>query len=127
MAKTAKIKINYRDNSNLKQIGVEISYTQDQLDEYNKCAKNPMYFIKKYFKINTLDGGVVKFKPHPFQETLIKLMDKERWVICKCPRQVGKCISYDTVIKIRNKKTGEIMEKTVGQFYNKVKNTTKNI
>jgi hypothetical protein len=34
---------------------------------------------------------------------------------------VGKCICHDTVIKIRSKKTGEIIELTVGEFYGNIK------
>ncbi len=83
-------KISYRDNSALKRIGVEVQYTQEQVDEYVKCSQDPIYFIMKYYKINTLDGGVVPFKPHNFQKDLITLMHENRWVIVKCPRQVGK-------------------------------------
>lgn len=87
------VRDSYRDNPNLKQAGVELQYTTEQVQEFIKCSNNPLYFLKKYFKISTLDGGVVQFKPHPFQEKLIKVMDKERWVIVKCPRQVGKTVS----------------------------------
>lgn len=125
---SSKKKDHYRDNSNLKQVGVDIQYTQEQVDEYIKCSKNPLYFIKKHYKINTLDGGVVQFRPHPFQEKLIKLMHKERWLITKCPRQVGKCFFGETNLKIRNKKTGEIMEISANDFYSKMKEKdTKNI
>lgn len=30
---------------------------------------------------------------------------------------VGKCVNFDTKIKLRNKKTGEIIEMTIGDFY----------
>ena len=30
---------------------------------------------------------------------------------------VGKCVSVNTMIKIRNKTTGEISELTIGEFY----------
>lgn len=29
----------------------------------------------------------------------------------------GKCVGLNTVIKIRNKNTGEIIETTIGEFY----------
>jgi len=47
----------YRDNPLLKRVGVQINYTQEQLDEYIRCAEDPIYFAK-YIKIITLDHGV---------------------------------------------------------------------
>jgi hypothetical protein len=34
----------YLGNPNLKRIGVEIEYTQEQVLEIAKCAKDPVYF-----------------------------------------------------------------------------------
>lgn len=31
---------------------------------------------------------------------------------------VGKCLGLNTIIKIRNSQTGEILETTIGEFYN---------
>lgn len=33
---------------------------------------------------------------------------------------VGKCVSYDTLINIRNKKTGEIISIKIGELYEKM-------
>lgn len=35
---------------------------------------------------------------------------------------VGKCCQYDTIIKVRNKKTGEIKEVKIGDFFKKSQN-----
>ncbi len=80
----------YRDNKLLKKQGIEIQYTQEQIDEYVKCSQDAVYFINKYVKIVTLDEGVVPFKLWPFQKKLIHLLHKERFVIGKLLRQVGK-------------------------------------
>ncbi len=32
-------------------------------------------------------------------------------------KQMGKCSDKDTIIKIRNKKTGEVLEMTFEEFY----------
>ena len=47
-------KQSYRDNPRLKRVGVQINYTEEQVLEYRKCAKDPVYFAK-YIKIVTLD------------------------------------------------------------------------
>ena len=44
-------KDSYRDNPLLKKAGVEVKYTQEQVDEYIKCSKDPVYFAAKYIKI----------------------------------------------------------------------------
>ena len=79
----------YRDNPLLKKVGVDVQYTQEQIDEYIKCAKDPVYFTK-YIKIITLDEGLTQFKLYDFQKEMIQTFHDNRFVITKCPRQVGK-------------------------------------
>ena len=83
------IKESYRDNPLLKRVGIEVQYTEEQVDEYIKCAKDPIYF-SKYINIITLDEGLVPFKMYDFQKDMIKTFHQNRFVITKCPRQVGK-------------------------------------
>ena len=83
-------KDSYRDNPLLKKAGVKVEYTQEQVDEYIKCAKNPVYFAENYIKIVNVDEGLMKFKMWPFQKEMIKTYHENRFSITKCPRQVGK-------------------------------------
>ena len=80
----------YRDNPLLKKAGVKVEYTQEQVDEYIKCSKDPIYFAKNYIKIVNVDEGLINFKMWGFQEKMLKLFASNRFVITKCPRQVGK-------------------------------------
>ena len=80
----------YRDNPLLKKAGVTVEYTQEQVDEYIKCSKDPVYFAKNYVKIVNVDEGLINFKMWKFQEEMLRLFAKDRFVITKCPRQVGK-------------------------------------
>jgi hypothetical protein len=80
----------YLGNHNLKAPGVQQEFTKDQIKEYLKCSKDPLYFISTYMKIITLDHGLQQFKPWEFQQNLIKSIDDNRFVICKFPRQTGK-------------------------------------
>ena len=80
----------YRDNPLLKKAGVKVEYTQEQVEEYIKCAKDPIYFAKNYIKIVNVDEGLINFKMWKFQEQMLKLFANNRFVITKCPRQVGK-------------------------------------
>ena len=36
----------YNGNASLKRLGVEISYTKEQVAEIVKCSEDPIYFIK---------------------------------------------------------------------------------
>jgi hypothetical protein len=80
----------YRNNPNLKLPGIELQYTKEQLEEYIKCAKNPVYFCEKYVKVKTLDKGVVPFNLYPYQQKFINAIHDSRFTISKWPRQCGK-------------------------------------
>jgi hypothetical protein len=83
----------YRNNPKLKPPGVEIPYTKEQLEEYVKCANDPVYFCSKYVKVKTLDKGVMPFKLYDYQEKFVREIHKNRFVISKWPRQSGKSTS----------------------------------
>ena len=80
----------YNSNSNLKAAGQQISFTQEQLQEYVKCAEDPVYFINNYCMIVTLDHGLQKFKLYPCQVNKINVIHRNRMVILMEGRQQGK-------------------------------------
>jgi hypothetical protein len=87
----------YLGNPNLKKANTQIEFTEEQIIEFLKCKENPVYFARNYIKIVSLDHGLVPFKMYPFQEKLIDNFHKNRFNICKMPRQTGKsttCVSY---------------------------------
>jgi hypothetical protein len=83
-------KSSYRDNPLLKRAGVELSYTQEQIDEYLKCSVDPVYFSAKYIKIVNVDKGLMPFEMWDFQKEMVRVYHENRFSIVKCPRQVGK-------------------------------------
>lgn len=83
----------YRNNPKLKPPGVEIPYTKEQLEEYVKCANDPVYFCSKYVKVKTLDKGVMPFELYDYQQKFVNAIHKNRFVISKWPRQSGKSTS----------------------------------
>jgi len=80
----------YLGNSNLKRVGVTISFTEEEAQEFIKCASNPVYFIKTYVKIVNVDSGLIPFNMWDFQEEMVRDFHANRFSICKMPRQVGK-------------------------------------
>jgi hypothetical protein len=83
-------KDSYRDNPLLKRAGVKMEYTQEQIEEYIKCSKDPIYFAEKYIQIVNVDEGLMPFRMWDFQREMIKTYHENRFSITKCPRQVGK-------------------------------------
>jgi hypothetical protein len=82
--------LGYRDNPLLKKVGVPHEYTQEEIEEYIKCSKDPVYFIKTYIKIVNVDEGLIPFGMWDFQEKMVETFKDNRFVIMKMPRQVGK-------------------------------------
>jgi phage terminase large subunit-like protein len=80
----------YNANTALKAAGVKISFTPEQVQEYVKCANDPIYFIENYCKIVSLDDGVVSFKPFPYQKRIIDALHHNKKVIGRLFRQSGK-------------------------------------
>lgn len=80
----------YLGNPLLKKANTPIEFSQDQIVEFVKCKNDPVYFAKNYVQIVTLDHGLQPFKPYHFQEKLINNFHKNRFNICKMPRQTGK-------------------------------------
>ena len=87
----------YLGNKNLKAAGTDVEFTKEQVEEYLKCAKDPVHFIKEYVRIVSLDEGLVPFSMYDFQEDMVRKIHDNRFVIAKLPRQTGKSttvISY---------------------------------
>ena len=80
----------YLGNPLLKKSNVPVNWTKEQILEYQKCMENPIYFIKNYIKIVSLDEGLVPFELYDFQEDIVDTIHDNRFTICKMPRQSGK-------------------------------------
>ena len=111
------VETGYRSNPLLKKVGQNIDFTEDQLLEFLKCKNDPVYFVKNYVKIVSKDEGLIPFKLYDFQEEMINVIHNNNRVVIKCPRQVGKCVDYDTMITVRNKKTGEQINISIGDLF----------
>ena len=80
----------YLGNSLLKASGVHLNFTKDEIEEYLKCADDPIYFIESYCKIVTLDHGLQPFKLYDCQKNKVKVIHENRKVILMEGRQQGK-------------------------------------
>ena len=85
--------LSFRGNSKLRPAGSEIEYSQEMIDEFILCKKDPIYFVKNYVCIIHPTKGIVKFNLYDYQEDLINLYHAKNRVITLQPRQSGKSIS----------------------------------
>ena len=83
----------YNSNANLKAAGISFQFTPDQVQEYIKCAQDPIYFIENYCYIVTLDYGLKLFKLYDCQKKKIDIIHNNRRVILMEGRQQGKTTS----------------------------------
>lgn len=113
--------LSYLGNPLVKRDGVRQSWTKEQIEEYAKCLKDPIYFAKNYIKIISLGKGLVNFNLYPYQERIFNELSGNRFTILLASRQSGKCVLHDTKIKIKNKHTGEVKEISMGEFHNLLK------
>ena len=81
---------NYNANSSLKAAGVSVQFTPEQVEEYLKCSKDPIYFIENHCQIVSLDHGLIPFKLYDCQREKVEIIHKNRKVILMEGRQQGK-------------------------------------
>lgn len=86
----AELKSTYRDNLLLKRVGVSYDFEQWQLEEITKCSEDPIYFIRNYVKIISLDDGIIYFNMHDYQEEMVDAFHNNRFSIVRIGRQSGK-------------------------------------
>jgi hypothetical protein len=108
------------DDERVKRPLAEHEYTNEQILELEKCSKDIYEFIK-HVKIITTDGGETPFEPYVYQDKLLNVILDNRFTCSLQFRQSGKCVHPETTIIIRNKKTGNIEDISIGDFFNKVK------
>jgi hypothetical protein len=111
----------YLGNPNVKKQGVIQEYTDEQVKEYIKCSKSNSYFINKYYKMVTIDHGLQQIKLRDYQEKIVTTVNNNRMVIVVAPRQQAKCTVINTMVTVRNKKTLEVSEMTIGELYDIVR------
>lgn len=107
----------YLNNPNLPSIDAQFEYTPKMVSELKKCASNVLHFSENYFQIINVDEGRQKITLHAYQKKALRMMRDNRFSLLLFSRQSGKCLKDNTLLKIRNKKTGEIQEIRIKSFF----------
>lgn len=88
----------YNGNVNIKRKGVTIEWTQDKVEEFIKCAKDPIYFAEKYIQIVHVDRGLISIECYKYQKEIIRKISRSRRVAVVTSRQAGKTTTAVCVI-----------------------------
>jgi len=81
----------YEGHSAYKKGNIVYEYTDMEMSELKKCARDIVYFANKYCQVMT-DEGYTKIELRPYQEDMLRSFQANRFNICLAPRQVGKTI-----------------------------------
>ena len=77
-------------NPGLKKANSVSEYTREQIIELQRCARDPIYFIRNYVKIKHPKRGKVPFALYDYQEELVRMYQGNRFNIILSARQTGK-------------------------------------
>jgi len=80
----------YLGNANLKRKGVDIEWTEEMVQEFVKCSKDPIYFSQQYIQIVHVDHGLIPIKLYKYQKDIIRKTTKNRRTCVVTSRQAGK-------------------------------------
>lgn len=80
----------FRANPFLKKEGVQLNYTQAQLENFVRYSRSPIDFVEENFKIVNLDAGLMNIKLYEYQKRAIDTIHKNKFTIFKQPRQSAK-------------------------------------
>lgn len=88
-----------------------------RMSEIAKCKRDIAYFADNYYKIVNLDKGLMQLKMYDVQKGLLKhFVENNQAIVCSS-RQMGKCVGEDSILKIKDKETGEVREVKAGELW----------
>lgn len=89
----------FKGNVHIRKAGYPVAFLPEQIAEYARCARDPIYFIENYVWIKNVDSEeLILFKLRGYQLEMVEKMLKNREYICKIPRQAGKSVCVSAVI-----------------------------
>lgn len=88
----------YNGNPLLKKARREISWTHEMVQEWIKCAEDPIYFAEKYIQIVHVDHGLIPIKLYEYQKEIIVKLTNNRRVSVVTSRQAGKTTTAAAII-----------------------------
>ena len=92
-----------------------------------KSKRDIAWWAEHFFRIIPASGGLQVIKLYQKQRDLLQHFVDNSRTVTLASRQIGKCVLKDSKIKIRNKKTNEILELSIEEFFKSIDNKYKQI
>lgn len=114
----------FQRDETLRAANVPFRLTPEEEEEYLKCYENPEYFIEHYCKFQTEgNAGYQLVDLRDYQREVIRLVTAEKFdkemqdvvpvnrnIVWLAARQVGKCVTFNNLIKLNKKDKEESVE-----------------
>ena len=100
----------FKGEIGIRRAGLVFGWTDNEIQEYARCAVDIEYFAEHYCKIKRQDGSIGPITLRDYQKDILQLFKKNRVILC-ASRQCGKCIGFNTPIRV-----GETSER-IGIIY----------
>ena len=78
--------------------GTTFAWTSEQIEEFSRCADDPLYFAEHHMWIVTRDHGRMKIPLYPYQKEIIRTVYDSSEVVVECARQSGKTTALTVFI-----------------------------
>lgn len=79
----------FKNQPGVRKAGCVYGWTNEELEEYYKCATDVVYFANNYCKIKTEDGQVRQMKLRDYQYDVLNTYTNNRFTINMSSRQTG--------------------------------------
>lgn len=99
----------------LRRSGVVFKMSEEEQEEYIKCAVDVNYFAEHYCKVKREDGSIGDIKLRDYQEDILNDFVQYRFNILMAARQTGKCVSFNTLCEFKN--GDDILITRIGLLY----------
>ena len=93
----------WNQDTGFRAADINFQMTQEETEEFIKCSEDVIYFANKYCYAMT-DDGIANINLRDYQRDMLRDFQNNRFVIMLASRQIGKCILFNTRIKVFNKR-----------------------
>ena len=118
---------------NLRKPKLQFQYTREEMLELKRCARDPIYFAKKYCRLFT-ESGYITVNLRDYQRELVNGFLDHRMCILMASRQIGKTVTasvfmlwYMLFHKEKNVLVVADIGETTKEIIDKIKNIMNNL
>lgn len=93
----------YENQLSWRSANIVYQYSDEEIDEIKKCKRDIVYFAETYCFLMT-DKGYVNVQLRDYQKEMLRNYQKHRFNVTLASRQIGKCLTFNTLVKTTSTK-----------------------